>query len=188
MLYIVMGVAAYLFFVVYDINSILIKNKLLRGSFFAGFILLTGATAGIVVSSRKMIQLDWSRIFVCGTIALLFFLLLIYTLFFALPFQDTYLERDSAPRLYRGGVYALCRHPGVLWFIGFYFALGQALRLPLLLIASAVFSSLNILYVLFQDCWTFRKVFPDYDEYKKETPFLLPNLTSIKCCFRTIWN
>jgi hypothetical protein len=70
--------------------------------------------------------------------------------------------------------------------MGFYFFLGLALEIPLLLTAACIYSGLNIIYVIFQDRWTFMKTFEDYESYKTDTPFLLPNLKSIKRCLRTL--
>ena len=45
------------------------------------------------------------------TAAILFLGLLIYTLFFALPFDETYVKENHERLAYTEGVYALCRHP-----------------------------------------------------------------------------
>ena len=186
MIFIVLGVVAYLLFFLYDINSILMKNKLLNCCFFAGIFLLAASTAGIIISSAELVKLPVIRTSICGLLAAVFFALLIYTLFFALPFKDTYVGTEAPPKVYRDGIYALCRHPGVLWFIGMYFFMGLTLQSPMFYIASVIFSCLNLIYVIFQDHWTFMKMFPDYEQYKQETPFLLPGIHSIKKCFKTI--
>jgi protein-S-isoprenylcysteine O-methyltransferase Ste14 len=146
MIYIILGVFAFLLFGLYDINSIIMKKKIINCCFFAGSFLILIATSGILFTSWDRIEPDPVRISFFGFWALLFFCLLIYTLFFALPFQSTYLE-DTSPKVCQSGVYALCRHPGVLWFIGFYLLLGLAFRIPLLYIAAFLFSFFNILYV-----------------------------------------
>lgn len=186
MIYIIIGIFAFLLFVIYDINSIIMKNKHLYCCFFTGFILLIIATMGIVLSSWGLIKVDILRIMLFGIMAVLFLCLMIYTLFFALPFKNTYVDSKASPKVCKAGVYALCRHPGVLWFIGFYTFLGLALKIPLLLTAAVVFSILNILYVIFQDQWTFLRSFEDYDQYKIDTPFLIPNIESIKHCIKTL--
>ena len=58
-----------------------------------------------------------------GIGAMCFLALLIYTLFFALPFEETYCEENRLRAAYTEGVYGLCRHPGVLWFAGAYFCM-----------------------------------------------------------------
>ncbi len=186
MIYIILGVIAYLFFFLYDINSVLIRSKLLKPCFFAGILLQAASTVGIVISSAEQIRPNLIRTSICGVLAVLFFFLLIYTLFFALPFEATYMEDEAPRQVYRNGFYALCRHPGVLMFIAMYLFMGLALHLWLFYVASAVFCSLNLLYVLFQDRWTFMRIFPDYGQYKQETPFLLPDRSSITKCIQTI--
>ena len=48
-----------------------------------------------------------------GIGALFFLGLLIYTLFFALPFEETYCEDNKLRAAYTEGMYGVCRHPGV---------------------------------------------------------------------------
>jgi len=180
--YLILGYVAFLLFVVYDINSIIMKIKLLYCCFLLGVILITVSTIGIVITNWNITRLEVITAGIFGVLSVLFLTLLIYTLFFALPFKDTYIEVEDSRKVCQSGVYALCRHPGVLWFIGFYFSLGLALKIPLLMIAAAIFSVSNILYVLFQDRWTFTKMFDNYNEYKMETPFLIPKMKSIKRC------
>ncbi len=186
MAYIVLGAIAFFFFILYDINSVLINHRLLHSSFFLGCILLIGATSGIIYQSWAYGIVNFERSLFFFVIAVGFFILLLYTLFFALPFEDTYVESDQAPKTCQTGVYALCRHPGVLWFIGFYFFLWLAFPSNLLFAGALIFSGLNILYIIVQDYWTFVKIFPDYLDYKKNTPFLVPNLGSMTRCRKTL--
>ena len=81
-----------------------------------------------------------------------------------------------------GGVYALCRHPGVLWFAGLYVCLWAAFGLPLWEAASL--SGWNVLLVWFEDRCVFPAVLEGYDAYQQTTPFLLPNRRSIRACWR----
>jgi protein-S-isoprenylcysteine O-methyltransferase Ste14 len=69
--------------------------------------------------------------------------------------------------------------------MGFYFSLWLALSGPLLLIAGILFSLLNLIYIILQDRWIFMEIFPDYGEYKKTTPFLIPNSRSLRRCVQT---
>ena len=186
MFYVFLGILAFLLFIIYDINSIVMKYRFINSCFFVGLALLMFATVGIIVISWDFIKFDIIRIGAYGTLSVISFLLLIYTLFFALPFQDTYVDIESPHKVCQSGVYALCRHPGVLWFSGFYIFLGLALDISLLFIAACIFSLLNLLYVVFQDQWTFMQLFDDYKSYKKNTPFLIPNLKSIKRCLETL--
>lgn len=186
MLFILIGLLAFLFFAVYDINSVIFKNNVINSFFFLGSFLLIFATVGIILASFNDIIWDlwWMSIF--GILSIFFLILLVYTLFFALPFNETYIINNGSPKVYRNGLYALCRHPGVLWFAGFYFFLWLTLRIPMLLWAGIIFCSCNFLYIVFQDRWTFIHAFEDYNDYKKSTPFIIPNFKSIKRCLLTL--
>lgn len=187
MQYIIVGMVAFVLFFIYDINSVVMKYKILKHSFFIGILLLLISTIAIVVDQFEYVEFNIVKFTALGTATVLFFILLIYTLFFAIPFQETYIESESKQKLYMDGVYALCRHPGVIWFIGLYVSLSFAFDIPLLKIAAIIFSILNIIYSAFQDSWTFNKVFDDYDKYKENTPFLLPNVKSIKKCLHSLY-
>lgn len=186
MFFIIIGLLAFLLFVVYDINNVILKNNIINSFFFLGSLLLIFATTGIIIQSFHDIIWNIWRMSVFGILSLFFLTLLIYTLFFALPFNETYIIKNGSPKIYRNGLYALCRHPGVLWFVGFYFFLWLALRIPMLLWAGIIFGSCNFLYIVFQDHWTFIRAFEDYNDYKKSTPFIIPNFESIKRCLRTL--
>ena len=106
-----------------------------------------------------------------GIFALCFLLLLCYTLFFALPFEETYVRESRGRRVCRTGMYALCRHPGVLWYAGFYFSLYAALGGTPLLVLAVTGTVLDLLYAVFQDVWTFPKTFCDYEEYRRAVSY-----------------
>lgn len=179
------GCLAFLFYMIYDINSVTANYRILRCGFFVGSFLLIAATGGII--STTITNTTWytGRTLVFLPAASFFLLLLVYTLFFAIPFEATYIKSNEPPRTCTTGFYALCRHPGVLWFAGFYFSLWLGLSGSLLLKAGILFSLLNLVYIILQDQWIFMKTFPDYGEYKKTTPFLIPTCQSLKRCVQT---
>ena len=121
-----------------------------------------------------------------GIGALFFLGLLIYTLFFALPFEETYCEKNKLRAAYTEGVYGLCRHPGVLWFAGAFLCMWGMLGgwRPGIYFVLMIFW--NYLYIIFQDLWTFPRTFFNYREYQQSTPFLIPNGKSIRACMKSI--
>lgn len=185
---IILGCLAFALFILYDVNSLIWQNRWCSKCFFAGCLLLSGATVMMVAAAAP--TANWTHraavaaLLACGV----FLVLLVYTLFFALPFESTYQSTSAAdkPIVCQSGVYALCRHPGVLWFAGFYFCLYLAFGDRTLLLAAVLFSMLNVLYVIFQDRWTFVHVFDQYPAYQASTPFLLPTAQSIRRCFATL--
>lgn len=181
----ILGTLSFLLFFIYDINSVRNRNKFLHSLFGIGCSLLLISTSGLVIQnfSLEVIRQIKSLIFIGITMVCL--VLLIYTLFFALPFKATYVESTGLPKVYDQGLYALCRHPGVLWFFFVFLFLGMAMQSKEVIMTGILFSFWNLLYIIFQDNYTFLKSFSDYKDYKNKTPFLIPNKSSMLRCIRT---
>lgn len=172
-----LGMAGFALYLVYDLNSFTLRNRLLHGGFALGTLLIAAATAVDIVRSVRAGATEHWLLLIPAALA---FGALIYCLFFALPFEETYTGPEEVRHAYTGGAYALCRHPGILCFFATYLLLGLALRPGPLLAHGMVFSLLNLLYAWFQDRVTFPKMFDDYGDYRKKVPFLIPNSASIQ--------
>ena len=185
MIYLLLGSCSFLFFIFYDLNDIKLYNRFFKSFFAIGSFTLIFSTVMIVQSNSPMFLFtNLGRIFFAIS-ALLSLFLLIYTLFFALPWKKTYLELAKNDKVVNKGFYALCRHPGVLWFIAFYFSLWLFSGVQLLFFAAILFSILNIIYIYIQEKYFFPHLFTDYTLYQKNTPFLFPTFSSIKRCWET---
>jgi protein-S-isoprenylcysteine O-methyltransferase Ste14 len=169
---------AFALFFLGDYNDWKLGKPVLRFCFPCGFILLAVATVFGCNSAETGNSLLVRVIF--GVFAAIFLALEVYTLFFALPAKDAYAEQEKGRRACTTGVYSICRHPGVLWFIGLYFCLWGAFGLSLF--SAALCSALNILLIIFEDIFVFPATLSGYAEYKKTTPFLIPTLKSIGLC------
>ena len=171
---IVLGSFGFLLYFIYDINSIRKKNVIFQKFFAVG-------TVFVVVSLLMELLLLWGqcqhrigRMIGFGTGAVGFFALLIYTLFFALPFDSTYCQEADGHKVCRSGVYGWCRHPGIWWFFGCFFSLGLGTGEFDGVLCGLILSFLNLMYAWYQDRIIFPREFLDYGEYRKEVPFLLP--------------
>lgn len=175
------GMIGFGLFIVYDLNSVIWKKKILHSFFLLGCLLIVASTVLGVLDVGKgygstKVSIGWL------VIAAGFLGVLIYTLFFALPFKDTYQtekNKQEKSKVCSQGMYALCRHPGVLWFFFFYLCFGIGLGSGGFLKMGMMFSLCNLGYVIFQDLYTFPKILKDYDRYKREVPFLIPDRRSI---------
>lgn len=181
-----LGITAFVLYLIYDINSFTWQCAAFHSCFFLGTGLLAVATGWDLWSAWRLGAFSGTIDAILLTITLVFFVALIYSLFFALPFKQTYTEQGGCRRVYRCGVYALCRHPGILCFFGMYVAMGFAALPTHMIIHSLIFSLLNLLYAWFQDCVTFPKTFCDYSDYKKQVPFLIPTGDSIAMAQKTL--
>lgn len=183
---VICGTIGFLLYFVYDINSIVWKNSLMQKFFAIGSVCVAGSAAWVLGESLsdKIAHPVVCSIF--GACGLVFLGLLIYTLFFALPFDETYLKKSKERVAYTEGVYSLCRHPGVLWFAGAFlcfWGMSGDLNRGIYFISMIFW---NYLYIILQDFWIFPATFTNYEEYKKNTPFLLPNRRSINAFLS--WN
>jgi protein-S-isoprenylcysteine O-methyltransferase Ste14 len=120
--------------------------------------------------------------------AVLFSLLLVYSLFIEIPFAAAYLRAGKPSAVVATGTYALCRHPGVLWLTGLLAALFFSGGSRLLLLAMPIWLGLDTLYVILQDRLFFPRMFgADYEAYQREVPMLVPNARSVRRCAQTIF-
>ncbi len=112
--------------------------------------------------------------------------LLVYSIFWEIPFKQTYVLNWVGDKLIKTGTYALVRHPGVLWFGLFLLALMVISRSKLLLIAAPLWFLLDVLWVWIQERFYFSRMFPGYEQYERETPMLIPTRASIVRCVKTL--
>ncbi len=174
---------AFAFFFLGDANDVFFHRRFLRFSFPLGLLLLVIFT-GFSAVVRPSSPLPFIPRIICGVLASVFLLLTIYSLFFALPVKEAYAAQGKNRSVQTGGVYALCRHPGVLFFIPLYLLLWLSAGIPPLFAAVCIL--LNILLALYEDIYVFPKVLEGYLDYRRKTPFLIPNLKSIRSCFSSI--
>ena len=162
----VIGLLAFVFYFIYDLNEITLQNKIFQKFFFFFTLILVLGTFWMGFACDA---LNWIWL----VPAIFFFGLLIYTLFFALPFEATYVDPAIGRKVYSGGIYGVCRHPGFWWLLFAYVCLGMACGSEMM--RFGLFCSfLNLLYIGFQDMVIFPRIFVDYGDYKRKVPFLIP--------------
>jgi len=179
MIYIAVGIFGFIVIHLFDIVSIKrIPSGAKPGTWFVG--------SGLLIYSLTMLWLKgytlplpmWSTWLGWGLL-LISLSLLIYSLFINLPLRKTYIATGVGDKLVTTGLYALVRHPGVIWFTLFMLSLALVSKSSLLLIAAPIFILLDILLVIIQDRFLFSRMFDGYDHYRRETPMLLPNRKSV---------
>ncbi|MGI5954941.1 hypothetical protein [Dysosmobacter sp.] len=180
-----LGMLGFLLFFLYDVNSFTWRSRLLHKAFALGVLLLAAATVLDLAAALRMGAFSGLKDLIFLVAGALCLAALIYCLFFALPFAQTYQDTDGPPAVCDRGVYALCRHPGVLCMFGMYLFWGMGALPATMLRNGLIFSGLNTAYVCFQDRLTFPRTFPDYPDYQKNVPFLIPTGASIRAAWRT---
>lgn len=180
-----LGMLGFLLFFLYDVNSFTWRSRLLHKSFALGVTLLAAATVLDLAAALRMGAFSGLKDLILLVAGALCLAALVYCLFFALPFAETYQDTDGPPAVCDRGVYALCRHPGVLCMLGMYLFWGVGALPATMLRNGLIFSGFNTVYVCFQDRMTFPRTFPDYPDYQKNVPFLIPTGASIRAAWRT---
>lgn len=178
MIYNLIAVGVFSLYIIYDINSVTIKNCWLDKLFLiaSGIFTLTNLVLFYQLKDQVVLNVATIGLICC---ALTFLSLLVYTLFFALPFVETYFSFDQTKAV-RTGMYGLSRHIGVLWFILMYACLSLLFKDHAFTLFAVISSLMNLGYIIIQDNYTFIRIFCDYQEYKKEVPFLIPSYKTIK--------
>ena len=180
-----LGMLGFLLFFLYDVNSFTWRSRLLHKSFALGVTLLAAATVLDLAAALRMGAFSGLKDLILLVAGALCLAALVYCLFFALPFAETYQDTDGPPAVCDRGVYALCRHPGVLCMLGMYLFWGLGALPATMLRNGLIFSGFNTVYVCFQDRMTFPRTCPDYPDYQKNVPFLIPTGASIRAAWRT---
>lgn len=109
-----------------------------------------------------------------------------YSILIKIPFRKAWIEEGHQDELITTGVYALTRHPGVLWYSLAVLAAAVATRSRRLLLAAPVLIAGDVAHVAFQEREVLNRVFGDaYHDYQQTTPFVVPTVQSILRCVET---
>lgn len=174
-----LAVLAYALFFAYDWRIVGRRGGLGTAALFGVGCALVAAATLIMLATQLPAGPRDAIALVSLAAALVFAALMAKALFFSLP-KDTYTAPEQPQRVYAEGMYALCRHPGVLWYCLAFAALALALRTPVALVACCVLCLGNLAYMMLQDAWSFPRTFVDYAEYKQRVPLFFPTRASIR--------
>lgn len=161
-----------------DYDPKLIEKISKNSVFRSGALYYVGGIALIAVSTLMQLKSLKSLGF-CIAAALLLALQL-YALFGCFSDKNAY-GSGKKQSVYDKGIYALCRHPGFLFFAGLYICLCLGTELPWYV--AALYTALDLLLVIAEDVLVFPKTLDGYGDYKLTTPFLIPTPKSIKRMF-----
>ena len=185
MIYIAIGAIGFTVIHLFDIVSLKRIPKAKPVTWALGSGLLIYSLVMICLAPDKLLLPSWLTWLGWGVLCVSLSLL-VHSLFINLPFRQTYVAPGVGDKLVTTGVYALVRHPGVLWFTLFVLSLIPVSRSSLLLTAAPIFILLDILLVVIQDRFVFGRMFDGYDSYRRETPMLLPNRRSVNALLRSL--
>ena len=185
MLYVLSGCLSFLPLYLFDRLKLRGAGRLPGLLFLLGCLGIFISTAGAYFSgSPRFILPPWLSILV-GSLAIIFALMLLWALFFSLPFERTYVE-GTGNAVVDTGLYALCRHPGVLFFCGLYLCVWLVSGRDTMLLCALMLTLSDILHVYVQDRIYFPKTLTGYAAYRTQVPFLIPTAASVRRCIQTL--
>ena len=180
MFFIGVGCLAFIILLIFDLNKIFFFHKIVNFCFATGLALLAMSTIGILMGNYASFEVSLPfRLLFCA-LAIISLLLLVYSLFFWLPFGGTYIDVNQGNTVVDTGMYALCRHPGAIWVGFFYLFLWLASGKMMMFGAGIVWTIMNTMLVYVEDRWIFPKTLVGYDNYKTVVPFLIPSFRTCK--------
>lgn len=107
--------------------------------------------------------------------ALFFFILLLYSNVIEIGLKSPYSKSGKRYAL-ETGTYGLVRHPGFLWLTFLLILLSLVYKNVQFSLFSAVIIFQNFLLILVEDIVLFPKLFKNYTQYKKQVPFIIPDI------------
>jgi protein-S-isoprenylcysteine O-methyltransferase Ste14 len=177
MTYIAIGVLGFVCFLLFDIFSM--RNRVV----LKYMSVLTGVGL-IAYSSTRLVGLPSDLVFpsfvqgIALVHAVIFMCLLIYSVFIevGLKTYQTYAE----PSLVTDGTYSLVRHPGVIWLFLAYFFGAIYYANSYVLLTAFIWTTVNTIYIIIQERYILIHLFDGYEQYRRTTPMVIPNSTSLK--------
>lgn len=177
MLYLTVGATGFFSVVLYDIAQI-------RGRSGAAWILSSIGYLCILASivflmlSVQLPATPFGWLLLKGFVTSAFLLLLIYSVLIEIPVavrrrpQGTSEERAVVD----SGFYGVVRHPGFIWFALLWASIIATYLDPQVTAVGIGLVILDLALVMLEDLVFFPRIFPDYNKYKKQVPFLIPRL------------
>lgn len=187
MLYVLLGSLSFAPLYLFDRLKIVGAGKVAAPLFPLGCLGIFASTVGAFFSGQPRFAPSVGAAVVCGILAGVFFLMMLWALFFALPFSSTYVEGVKGA-VVDTGLYALCRHPGVLFFGAMYLTLWPISGRDTMLLCALCLTACDVLHVWVQDRYYFSKTITGYDAYRQRVPFLIPSTASVRRCIQTLRN
>lgn len=171
------GLTGFGFLLLYDVVSLRnVKYRVVMAQ--AGYGVQFYAILRAALYDKELVVSQWIR-WMGWPLALAGVSWLLYCLFLYTPLRQTYYDTNG-PTLTTDGPYALSRHPGVYGYTSLVIGLSLVSRSLLLFKCGIIWSLANVGYVFIQDRYIFPLLLAGYDEYRQQTPMLIPNVKGFK--------
>ena len=178
------GIFSFIIMAIGDVFESKGYKRISKSMFFFGVFLILAVTVISLINFNTLFSRSVFFLTIFIILTILFSSLLIYSLFFAIPFNQVYIDTKKTETIDKG-IYGYCRHPGGIWFAALYVSLWLGFGLKWYV--SIAFISSNFVYIVFQDHVIFPMTINGYNEYKSKVPFLIPNKKGWERLIKTIY-
>ncbi len=161
----ILGTSGYLLSGLFDL-AILYNKPTLKKILTIGFVIT--AIPYVILLSSYSSPIPLGGVLIIFILLLLFIALLIFSVFI-----ETSLTAQKPSAFYQQGTYSISRHPGFLWYTAINILLAIYFWDYRITLLCAGFCLDNLILISIEDTFIFPKMFPNYQTYKKQTPFLL---------------
>jgi protein-S-isoprenylcysteine O-methyltransferase Ste14 len=175
------GGLGFVMILLYDLAQINGRNRFARTLSSIGY---AAVLASIVfpLARLKPAQSPLIVLVLLGAIAALGFALLVYSVLIEIPLalKRVGLNASGPRRVVASGTYSGVRHPGFLWFALCLAALALLYRHRAMTEIAAGLMLFDFTLIVIEDLLLFPRIFQDYEQYKKNVPFLVPRFARRK--------
>lgn len=161
----VLGFSGYLLSGFHDV-AMLYNKSFLKRVLSSGFFIT--ALPYLFLFTTYKIPLPAPIIWILAVTITCFMLLLIYSVFI-----ETALFSPRSGQLYTKGTYGFSRHPGFIWYTMVNFLIAVLFWNVGIAVLCLGLTACNLILITIEDTVLFPKMFPEYDDYKRRTPFFL---------------
>ncbi len=180
------GAGSFIIFFIADYFEINYKKTAKVLAWVTGFIVLLFFHYCAFISRDKIFHFPFYIRVAAFILAFIFFLFMLYSVSIEIYLHKKRGLTYSESGLITTGTYAICRHPGIIWYILMLTGLFISSGSKAMLVAIPIWGGMDILYAHIQDRYFFVKLFgDDYKRYRETTPEFIPTLKSIKKACKT---
>lgn len=175
MLYLAVGAIGFLSVVLYDLAQVRGRKGAASVLSIIGYLCILASIVFLLIREAPPVT-PLGLLLFKGFLTTGLLLLLIYSVLIEIPLALKREVQTKGRRVVATGFYGLVRHPGFIWFSLLWASIDFLYQNHLVTAVGIGLVVIDFALVLMEDLVFFPRIFPEYDEYKKQVPFLIPRL------------
>ena len=169
-----LSITGYIILLIHDLSQMK-KSKIITWITYISYPIIITPYILIFIIYIPNITIPVSLIILYSLLIPALFLLLLYSVLLEIPLkirQNEFSVGEKTRAVYKQGTYSLSRHPGFIWMTLLNASFYGLLINHEVLVLTLVLTLCNLALIIVEDLYIFPAIFRDYDQYKKEVPFI----------------